>query len=202
MLGGAVALLAGISFVRGLVTREELRRGADALSIVLVTLVTVPLAALGLGGYRHTHPPDKGVRSEALPYTFDYPSTWKPNPGMDSVAVQRNLGYATALGARTTPDPGQGVLVVAFVPKSRASLADWVRTAGPGVSVANERTIELADGPALMVDYEHEPGKPFQSQAAVMRDGVAYVVTCFVELEPEEARAGCQKVLDTFRFTS
>jgi hypothetical protein len=180
------------------VAREELRRGTDGLAIVLVTLVTVPLAALAIGGWRHTHPPDKQVQGQ--PYTFRYPGYWKPNPHMDSVATQQNLGYVTALGARTTPDPGQGVLVVAFVPESQAALEDWIRKASPGVRVVNERTTRLAGDDALLVDYERRPGKAFQSQTAVMYGGMAYVVTCFLELESEEARAGCQKVLDTFRF--
>ena len=42
---------------------------------------------------------------------------------------------------------------------------------------------------------------PFQSQAAVTRGGVAYVVTCFLEVDPPAAHKGCQQVLDTFRFT-
>lgn len=190
VLGGAIALLAGISFVRGLVTREELRRGADAVSIVLVTLVTVPLAALGLGGYRHTHPPDKQLRSAELPYTFDYPGTWERDPQPDTGGFGGIYEFvdATAVGRRALPT----VLVMAYVPASRSALEDWVRLAGAGVRTANERTVQMAGRPAIMVDYEIQPGKPIQSQAAVIRDGVAYVVTCVLEFEPDEAREGCQ----------
>jgi hypothetical protein len=202
VMAGAIAPLGAISLVRALVVREELRNGADGPSIVLVTLATVPLAVLALAGYSHTRrPPDRGVHADALPYTFEYPGTWQPNPYMQSVERQ---GYSDVLGlaVRTTPDPGQGVLVVAFVPESRSRLEAWVRKAGgDGVRVANERTVQLDGVPGLMVDYQREPGKPFQSQAAVMRDGVAYVVTCFVELEPAEAIEGCREVLDTFEFT-
>jgi hypothetical protein len=55
-------VLGGFSFVRGLVVREELSMGTDLASVALVTLVTVPLGALALGGYAHTHPPDKQLR--------------------------------------------------------------------------------------------------------------------------------------------
>ena len=200
VLGGAIAVLAGFSFVRGLVAHEELRRGADAVSIVLVTLVTVPLTALGLGGYAHTHPPDKQLHSAELPYTFEYPGTWErdPQPDTGGFAGVDEFVYATAVGRRALPT----VLVMAFVPASRSALEDWVRLSGAGVRTANERRVQMAGRPAIMVDYEIQPGKPFQSQAAVMRGGVAYVVTCTLDFEPDEAREGCQKAIDTFRFTS
>lgn len=202
LLATAIAVLGGFTFVRGLVAREEQSAGADGLSTALVTLVTVPLAALALGGYAHTHPPDRQLRGEAVPYTFRYPGTWERNDLIrDGVASQGSFGYVTALSKRSGRDPGQGVLVVAFVPASRQSLIDWVRdTSNGAVRVANERAIRVAGHRGLMVDYEREPGKPFQSQAAFMRGDVAYVVTCFLELEPAAAREGCEKVLATFRL--
>ena len=202
VLGGAIAVLAGFSFVRGLVAHEELRRGADAFSIVLVTLVTVPLTALGLGGYAHTHPPDKQLRAAELPYTFEYPGAWERDPQPDTGGFAGDYEFvdATAVGRRGLPT----VLVMAYVPPSRSALEEWVRLAGTGTRTVNERTVQMAGRPAIMVDYEIEaqPGKPFQAQAAVMRGRVAYVVTCVLDFEPDEAREGCQQVIDTFRFTA
>jgi hypothetical protein len=200
-LGACIAVLGGVTFVRGLAGRGKLRPGADGLSIALVAVVTVPLAALALGGYRHTHPPqvpDKQVRGQ--PYTFSYPGDWKRNSHMEVVATYRNVGHVTALGARTTADPGQGVLVIAFVPESRAAMEEWVRKTSPGVHIAAERPIELDGEPGIMVDYARPEGEVFQSQAGVLHDGVAYVVSCFVTMNPGEARDACRKVIDTFRF--
>jgi len=196
-LAAAVAGLGAVSFVRALVTREELARGADGASIALVTLVLVPLAAVGLGGYAHTHPPDKRVRA-AVPYTFSYPGSWDRNRLVEQVTARREYGYVLAFGRPAGAPPQEGVLVVAFIPRDRASLEEWVRTAGPGVHAVNERRIEIAGRRGIMVDYERTPGRIFQSQAAVLRDDTAYVVTCFREAAGGEA--GCQKVLDTFRF--
>jgi uncharacterized membrane protein len=62
VLAALIAVLGGFSFVRGLVVREELSIGTDLASVALVTLVTMPLGALALGGYAHTHPADKRLR--------------------------------------------------------------------------------------------------------------------------------------------
>jgi hypothetical protein len=170
------------------------------VSVALVTLVTVPLAALAIGGYNHAFPPDKQLRDPSVPYTFAYPGKWEPN-GLEHMAAGWNtgrLGYVATVGNPAVPS---GVLVVAFIPSSRASLIDWVRDPGrSGVRVAHERWIEIDHHRAFGVDYEHQPGKPIQSQFALMNGRTAFVITCFLELEPEVAEAGCRKVLETFRF--
>jgi len=199
VLGTTVALLSGFGFVRGLVVREESSTGTDAASVLLVTLVTVPLAALAIGGYHHAFPPDKQLRDPDVPYTFSYPGQWEPN-GLEHLVAGApgNLGYIATAG---NPGIPSGVAVVAFIPTSPAALIDWVRDPGrSGVHTANQRRLEIAGRPAFGVDYEYRPGKPVQSQFAVMNGRVAFVITCFRDLEPKLAAAGCRKVVETFRF--
>ena len=199
VLGAALAVLGGISFVRGLVAREELRRGADGLSIALVTLVTVPLAALGVGGYVHTHPPDKRLADAQLPYSFKYPGTWERDSEED---LPDGSQYGAAVSRQVAGSVTEGALVYVFNYRRPDRLPGFVRSAADrqGGTADPPQRLDLDGHSAFRIDVEIPPGVPFGAHIVGLDGHDVYWITCVYREDPDRGRAGCRKVLDTFEI--
>ncbi len=199
VLGGAIFVLAGFSFVRGLVAREELRRGPDALSIILVALVTVPLAALGIGGYVHTHPPDKRLADAGLPYSFKYPGAWERDSQEDLPAGSH---YGAAVSRQVEGTVTEGALVYVFRYRRPERLPGFVRRVveRQGGTASRPQRLELDGHSAFRVDVEIPRGVPFGAHIVSVDGQDVYWVSCVYREDPDRGRTGCSKVLDTFEI--
>jgi hypothetical protein len=200
VLALAIAALGTVSFVRGLVVREESTPGTDLMSVTLVTLVTVPLAALAFGGYVHANPPDKHLQSRGLPYAFTYPGQWEPDPPEDLPKPQ-NTSHIAGVSKQVEGTVTQGVLVQVFRLERPERLDDWVRQLREQTStVTARRRIEVDGRPAYRIEYELVRGKPHGAQVMAVDGKDVYWITCVYSENLERARAGCDKVIDSFQI--
>jgi hypothetical protein len=201
VLAVAIAVLAGFSFVRGLVMREELQRGSDPVSVLLVSLVTVPLAALALGGYMHAYPPDKRLADPGLPYSFTYPGQWERDPDGD---LPSDRGFYTA-GVSKQVEGGvtEGVLVQVFEHDRPETLDESIRQqlVEQAFTIADEREVVLDGRAGFRIDFELPAGSPYGSHVMVRDGDEIYWITCVYKENSGRAKAGCDKVLETFEIT-
>lgn len=196
-----IALLGAVSFVRGLVVRETSITGTDLLSVALVTLVTVPLGLLAFGGYIHSHPADKQLRDPALPYGFTYPGQWEPDPQEDLPEPDRTR-YIAGVSKQVEGGVTQGALVQVFEHDRPATLDDSVRRQlrEQAFSVTSQRSLLVDGRPAFRIDYESPRGTPYGAQIMAHDGNDVYWITCIHTQNVERARAGCDKVIDSFQI--
>jgi hypothetical protein len=200
-LAALIAVLGGYSFVRGLVVREEWRGGSDPAGVTLVTLVTVPLAALAIGGYAHAYPPDKQFVDPSLPYAFTYPGRWERDPQGDlpDGAASR---YMAGVSKQVTGGVTQGVLVQVFEHDRPETLAGSVRRqlSDQAFRVTADRRIRLDGRPGFRIDFELPAGAPYGAEVMAIDGDEIYMLTCVYKEDPEYARKGCDKVVSTFQI--
>jgi hypothetical protein len=201
VLALAIAALGTVSFVRGLVVREESTPGTDLVSVTLVTLVTVPLAVLAFGGYLHANPPDKHLQSRGLPYAFTYPGQWEPDPPEDLPEPQ-NAAYIAGVSKQVEGTVTQGVLVQVFGYEHPERLDDSVRQQlrEQAFTVVAQRRIEVDGRPAFRIEFERPRGTPQGTQVIAVDGDDVYWITCIHKQNVERARAGCDKVIDSFQI--
>jgi hypothetical protein len=201
LLAAAIAVLGSVTFIRGLVVREESTPGTDLVSVALVTLVTVPIAALAFGGYVHANPPDKQLRGRGLPYAFAYPGQWEPDPPQD-LPESRNSAYVSGVSKQVAGGVTQGALVQVFRHDRPERLDEWVRRQlrRQGLTVAGHRGIRLDGRAGFRIDFELPGGTPQGAQVMAADGDDVYWIVCVFKENVERARAGCDKVLDSFRI--
>jgi hypothetical protein len=200
-LAGLIAILGGFTFVRGLAAREQARPGADPVAVLLVTFVTVPLAALTIGGYAHTHPPDKHVSDPRLPYSFTYPGTWEPDPPEDLAGPQTS-GYSYVVGVSKQVETSvtQGVLVRMFQHDRPGTLhaetREWLRQ--EAAHIVSDRSLAIDGRRAFRIDYELGRGNPHGAEIMAVQGNIVYWIACVYKEDPGFSRRACDKVVETF----
>lgn len=120
----------------------------------------VPLAAVAIGGYIHTHPPDKRVADPSLPYAFDYPGAWERDPPED--LPRTGAGYVAGVSKQVETSVTEGVLVQVFEYEPPERLAGVMRRdlkRRGGTAVARSE-LTVAGYPAFRIDAEMSPGVP------------------------------------------
>ena len=200
-LAGLIAVLGGFSFVRGLVVREEWRGGSDPVCVTLVTLVTVPLAALAVGGYAHAYPPDRQFTDPSLPYAFTYPGRWERDP-QDDLPDGAAGRYMAGVSKQVTGGVTQGVLVQVFEHDRPETLDDSVRQqlSDQAYRVTADHGIQLDGRPGFRIDFEQPTGAPYGAEIMALDGDEVYSLTCVYKEDPEYARQGCDKVVETFEI--
>jgi hypothetical protein len=202
LLAMAALVAAGGSFAIG---RGLARRGrADRTAVLVCLAVVIPLTGFTAGGAA-TRPgsvADKRLADHSLPYTFSYPGSWSRDPARD-VPQDPDEHWVAAVSRQTNGNVRQGVVVVATNSVSPGALMSWMLSpAQDGAHVAGRRKRTVGGHEALTVAYEREPGRGFRSRTGLFVGDTAFVITCVFEEDPERAQAGCEKVLDSFAFTS
>jgi hypothetical protein len=199
VLAALIGVLGSVSFVRGLVVREESNRGADPISVALVTLVTVPLGALAIGGYWHAHPPDKRLTDPALPYAFTYPGQWERDPDADLPSNHERY-YMAGVSKQVKGGVTQGALVQVFEHDHPETLDDsLLRQLHDDAFTTKRSRIDLDGRTGFRIDYRLPTGAPYGSQVAVRDGDEIYWITCVYKENSGAARKGCDKLLDSFR---
>jgi hypothetical protein len=200
-MAGGVAAGGAIAIGYGLVQRAR----ADRAALVLCMAAAVPLAAFAAVAalVRPGTPADKQLDDPSVPYTFTYPGTWSQDTEHDmAFALEGDELWATAVSLPTEESVKQGVMVVAARVPPAAIFAWLYQPEQNGAHVSGKGSRMVAGRDALWAEYERAPGHGFRSRTVFYAGNVAFVVTCVLEREPEKARAGCEKVLDSFAFTN
>jgi hypothetical protein len=194
----AACLAVGGSFAIG--RRLAARRRVDRVAVSVCLAIVLPLAVVAAVGFA-TRPPslaDRELESPSVPYTFKYPGSWRQDSPRDVPQVPGER-WVTAVSKQTDGDVKQGLIVVATDDVSPDRLLNWMLSSDQGgAHIVAKRRTSVAGYPALTVEYERAPGRGFRSRTGMFVGGTAFVFTCVLEEEPEQARAGCDKVLDTF----
>lgn len=201
VLASAIAVLGTVTFVRGLVVREESTPSPDLVSVTLVTLVTVPLAVLAFGGYLHAYPQDKPVRDRGLPYAFAYPGQWEPDPPED-LPKERGTSYTAGVSKQVEGTVAEGVLVRVFGYRRPERLGNFMRQQlrQQGFTVVAQRRIDIDGRPAFRIEFERPRGTPQGTQVMAVDGDDVYWITCVHTQNVERARAGCDRVIDSFQI--
>jgi hypothetical protein len=208
--GGGLAdgkLIAMSAFVAGggsfAIGRGLARRGrADRAAVGICLAVAIPLMAFTAAGaaMRPGSVSDKRLADPSLPYSFSYPGSWARDSAKD-VAQEPGERWVAAVSKQIEGPVRQGVIVVASDSVSPGGLMSWMLNPEPdGGQVAGHRKRTVGGHDALTVEYERQPGRAVRSRTGLFLGDTAFVITCVLEEDPEHARAGCEKVLDSFAF--
>lgn len=196
----AIVVAAGFSFVRALAERERSTANPDLPSILLVTIVTVGSTLFAIGGVFSTLTPDKRFHDPTMPYTFSYPGGWERDPPQDLPPHDSRVGYMAAVSKQVATNVTQGVLVYAFQVTRPWSPRNWARTLrDPDERIYGERRLSVSGQPALQVDFGRG-GPPSHTRTVLLDGRNTFVIECITIEDFEEARKGCEQVLETFRL--